>query len=167
MLELGKELPVEQFEASRAIRGSSISVNSTLSPCKVHRRERQDSAAHRDSRCPRAVGALLRPRGGGRPPGARRPGQAGHGQPAVVRPALQGALDIYIYIYIYVYTHLLMYLYAYVHTYVYMYSYPVVVATIKHYHEDSPSRSSGAHRPSASRCRPAATCATCRRSPGS
>ena len=34
LLQLDKQLPVEQFEASRAIRGSSISVSSTLPPLK-------------------------------------------------------------------------------------------------------------------------------------
>ena len=39
LLELDKQFPVEQFEASRAIRGSSISVSITLPPLKdyVHR----------------------------------------------------------------------------------------------------------------------------------
>ena len=32
LLKLDKQFPVEQFEASRAIRGSSISVSSTLPP---------------------------------------------------------------------------------------------------------------------------------------
>ena len=32
VLKLDKQFPVEQFEASRAIRGSSISVSSTLPP---------------------------------------------------------------------------------------------------------------------------------------
>ena len=35
LLKLDKQLPVEQFEASRAIRGSSISVSSTLPPLIV------------------------------------------------------------------------------------------------------------------------------------
>ena len=42
-LKLDKQLPVEQFEASRAIRGSSISVSSTLSPLNSARTS--DSAA--------------------------------------------------------------------------------------------------------------------------
>ena len=35
LLKLDKQFPVEQFEASRAIRGSSISVSSTLPPLLV------------------------------------------------------------------------------------------------------------------------------------
>ena len=47
LLNLDKQFPVEQFEASRAIRGSSISVSSTLSPLNTHTHTKNSSTNFR------------------------------------------------------------------------------------------------------------------------
>ena len=45
LLKLDKRFPVEQFEASRAIRGSSISVSSTLPPLRYYHPDLFDKLA--------------------------------------------------------------------------------------------------------------------------
>ena len=115
LLKIDKQFPVEQFEASRAIRGSRISVSRTLPPLRS---------------------AFVSPSAtvSGRRGAARCRARRG---PAWARPrryAQSPCVYIYIYIYIYIERERDTYIYIYINMYIYIYIYILLIYEYCHYY---------------------------------